>query len=483
MRRISWREVIAVRWAHMKWGRLVLGVLAAIALCPATAAGATTLFSYTGGEQTYTVPVGVTSVSIVAIGGPGGGTGGNSAGGRAADVSGVVDVTPGEVLYVEVGGGGGLPSGGWNGGGDGGSVIQGGVWGGGGASDVRTIPMSAGAISLTSRLIVAAGGGGADPPPGIPGGDAGKPGDGDPQAAGGPGTLTAGGAGGCGLPSVGCGEDGTIGIGGAGGHSGTGTDNRFGPGGGGGLYGGGGGGAAAGGYYGTGGGGSSEAPFDLGTMSLASLTTTPRVAITPVPAPSCRDTAMSTSAGRPLVVQLMCTEYAAKRLTYRIVVPPAHGTLTAVGLTGQVVYKPAAGFSGIDSFTYDASSTNGSSNVQTISIAVGPNPAAIAGRGRANKNGVQVPVACTGAPGAHCRLTVAMTEKDVTVGRRSIVIPAGMTKVIRVALNSAGRQLLSSHGNLRVSLVVTQIAGSKHEVVSRQTLTLKTSTASHWNKH
>jgi len=409
----------------------------------------------------------------VAIGGPGGGPGGNASGGRAADVSGVVDVTPGEVLYVEVGRGGGLPSGGWNGGGDGGSVTQGGVWGGGGASDVRTIPMSAGAISLTSRLIVAAGGGGADP--GIAGGDAGKPGDGDPQAAGGPGTQTAGGAGGCGLPSVGCGGDGTIGTGGAGGQSGTGVDNRFGGGGGGGLYGGGGGGAADGGYYGAGGGGSSEAPFDLGTMSLASLTTTPSVTITPVPAPSCRDAATSTPSGRPLVVQLMCTEYAAKPLTYRIVVAPAHGALRAVSLTGQVVYEPAAGFSGIDSFTYDASSTNGSSNVRTISIAVGPNLVASAGRGRANKTGVEVPVACTGARGAHCRLTVAMITNDVTVGRRSIVMSAGRTEVIPVALNSAGRRLLSSYGELRVSLVVTQTASTKHKVVSRQTLTLKTS--------
>jgi hypothetical protein len=72
-----------------------------------------------------------------------------------------------------------------------------------------------------------------------------------------------------------------------------------------------------------------------------------------------------------------------------------------------------------------------------------------------------------------------MTEKDVTVGRRSVVIPARTTKVIRVALNGAGRRLLSRHGKLRVSLVVTQTAGTKHHVVSRQTLTLKTSPTRH----
>jgi hypothetical protein len=214
---------------------------------------------------------------------------------------------------------------------------------------------------------------------------------------------------------------------------------------------------------------------------------------------------MSTPFGQPLVVQLVCTEYAAKPLTYMIVGAPAHGTSSAVGPTGQVMYTPAAGFSGIDSFTYDASSTNGGSYVQTISITVGPNPVGVAsaGRGRPNRTGVHVSVACTGAPGAHCQLTAAMTvtetfvrnklvalgsarskrpkktKKAVTVGRSSIVIRAATTKVIGIVLNSAGRQLLSSHDRLQVSLVVTQTAGATNELVSRQTLTIKTSPSKH----
>jgi Big-like domain-containing protein len=488
-------RVVAARsrghsWIHVKGGRVVVCVLAAVALCSATAARATT-FSYTGGEQTYTVPVGVRSVSIVAIGGPGGGPagpggtpGGPEPGGRAAEVSGVVDVAPGEVLYVEVGGTGGRPAGGFNGGGPGGTAFGSSVFGGGGASDVRLISSSADG-SLVSRLIVAGGGGGSsffDT-----GGDAGAPGidSGDPSIAAGAGTQNAGGAGGCGETRMGCGGDGSLGVGGAGGSSGTGGDAREGGGGGGGLFGGGGGVGNVTDGIGSGGGGSSKLPPDLYyTMSLASLTTPPSVTITPVPAPSCEGAALRTPFGRPLVVQLWCMEYAAKPLTYRVVVPPAHGTLSAVrvvGPAGQVVYKPAVGFSGIDSFTYDASSTNGTSNVKMISITVGPNPVGVAsaGRGRANNTGVEVPVACTGALGAHCRLTVAMTERDMNVGRRSVVIPARTTKIIRIALNSAGRQLLSSHGQLRVSLVVTQTAGTKRTVVSRQMLTLKTGPSRH----
>jgi hypothetical protein len=202
----------------------------------------------------------------------------------------------------------------------------------------------------------------------------------------------------------------------------------------------------------------------------------------------------------------MCTEYAAKPLTYGIVVAPAHGTLSPVGPTGQVMYTPAAGFSGMDSFTYDASSTNGSSNVQTISVTVGPNPVGVAsaGRDRAHNTEVKISVACTGAPGAHCRLTVTMTtlvrrthgapgstrsqrpnptKKAVIVGRSSTVMTAGGTMVIRLALNRLGRQRLSSYRKLRVSLVVTQTVGTKDDVVSRQTLTVKARPTRHKTKH
>lgn len=101
-------------------------------------------FTYTGAEQTFTVPVGVFSLHVLAVGGRGGAN--DLAGGVAAQVSGKLKVTPGQTLYIEVGGGGqnGGPSGGgggFNGGGSAGSSEGG---GGGGASDVRTSPSSAG---------------------------------------------------------------------------------------------------------------------------------------------------------------------------------------------------------------------------------------------------------------------------------------------------------------------------------------------------
>src|SRR5437588_8524627 len=104
-----------------------IAVLAAIVPCllasaAYAAAPIPTTFGYTSGEQTYTVPAGVTSVRLTATGAPGGaGAPGPNipgvAGGLGALVTGDLAVTPGEVLYVEIGGpggdgnanGGGLP--------------------------------------------------------------------------------------------------------------------------------------------------------------------------------------------------------------------------------------------------------------------------------------------------------------------------------------------------------------------------------------
>ena len=65
-----------------------------------------TIFSYTGTDQTYTVPVGTTSVTVTMWGAGGGGNG--NVGGPGAFVSGTLNVTPGDTLRVIVGQGGPL---------------------------------------------------------------------------------------------------------------------------------------------------------------------------------------------------------------------------------------------------------------------------------------------------------------------------------------------------------------------------------------
>lgn len=200
-------------------------------------------FTYTGGSQTFTVPPGVTQLTLTAKGAEGAYyVDGDQSGGSGASASATYSVTPGETLDVVVGGEGsgqnGGYAGGFNGGGAGGGAYSG---GGGGASDVRT-----GTDTLADRIIVAGGGGG----------DA-VTSSGGPVTGGNGGLLGAagGGAGGGGGTGSGGGAGGGNAAGGVLGGGGTGGGGMFSGGGGGGGYYGGGGGTGSGNYLATGGGG------------------------------------------------------------------------------------------------------------------------------------------------------------------------------------------------------------------------------------
>ncbi len=260
--------MLLARWTALG----LLCALACVLVSPAAEARASTqtaAYSFTGGEQRFIVPTGVFGVDVVAVGARGGSAGG--VGGVGAQVDGEVSVTPGETLYVEVGGDGAVDGGGFNGGGG----ASGGAAGGGGASDVRSSPLSAG-LSPDDRLLVAAGGGGG----GVlgsaaagAGGAAGQAGEEvAPNEGGGAGTLSGGGVGG--QEHCASGGSGVLGVGGAGGYY-----DFSGGGGGGGYYGGGGGGAGCTTGGAGGGGGSSLVPAG-GGVTLATANAEPRVEFT-----------------------------------------------------------------------------------------------------------------------------------------------------------------------------------------------------------
>lgn len=146
------------------------------AFCMAAANAATATFNFTGAEQQWVVPTGVTQVGIDASGASG--WSGENAGGRGANATGSLNVTPGETIYIYVGGQGTVATvlntpmgGGFNGGGHGQSNYTdpvNSVGGGGGASDVRQ-----GGNGLANRRLVAAGGGGSTDNTGTCGGDGG----------------------------------------------------------------------------------------------------------------------------------------------------------------------------------------------------------------------------------------------------------------------------------------------------------------------
>ena len=108
-------------------------------------------FALTSTEQCYTVPAGVLELEVVAIGGQGAAGQGAASGGNGAQASAVVPVSPGESLYVEVGGRAVSVGGAYNGGGEGGNDPEGEGGGGGGASDLRTCSATASSCPAGSR--------------------------------------------------------------------------------------------------------------------------------------------------------------------------------------------------------------------------------------------------------------------------------------------------------------------------------------------
>ena len=205
-------------------------------------------FSYTGSQQTFTVPSGVDLITIKAWGAQGGNITSYRilAGGKGGYATGELSVSAGNVLYVYVGGKGEdrlgnhpysgctAVSGGYNGGGT--TRSAGNSTPGGGASDIRSE-----GTALSNRIIVAGGGGGNGWTYAQGGAGGGSTGQAGTQSngggtGGGGGTQSAGGA--VGSRPTSCSKSaGSLGVGGDGGGSSAG------------------GGAGGGGYYGGGGGG------------------------------------------------------------------------------------------------------------------------------------------------------------------------------------------------------------------------------------
>jgi hypothetical protein len=96
----------------------------------------------------------------------------------------------------------------------------------------------------------------------------------------------------------------------------------------------------------------------------------------PPPPPTCFDVASLTLSTQPVPVSLSCIDERGAPLTYRIVSGPAHGTLGAVA-GDAVTYTATDGFSGNDTFTYQATSKGGTSEVATATVIVMEPPVVI----------------------------------------------------------------------------------------------------------
>ena len=323
-------------------------------------------FAFTGAPQTYTVPAGITALTVVANGAAGAvGT----SGGKGGRVTTTLKVTAGQVFNITVGGAAVSGTGGYNGGGT--NPTDG--YGGGGATDIRL-----NGTTLNNRIIVAGGGGGSSGT-GEKGGNGGGligangadyPGTGGSQTAGGTGIA-----------------NGALGIGGDGGtYSGAG---------GGGYYGGGSGIEVNGVGNGGGGGGSS---YTDGTKTIntvheqgansgdGSLQISIMPAIAYLGSPFCND--LTTGA-------VTLENNGAASGTYS-----STGGLTINTSTGEI--NPSTSTAGTYTVTYTATDVCGTATTSTASVTITEKPIVTIDGTPSFCTGTTTPLSTTAVGDAFC---------------------------------------------------------------------------------
>ena len=88
-------------------------------------------------------------------------------------------------------------------------------------------------------------------------------------------------------------------------------------------------------------------------------------------APSCQGTSVGVLAGSSASIPLACTDEGGDPIVRKIVTAPGKGTLGGIDqATGTVTYTPAAGFTGSDSFAFQASDGTNESAPASVSLTV-----------------------------------------------------------------------------------------------------------------
>ena len=404
---LVWRACLLVGM----WSCASAGSAVAAGPAPSCSGGTcTTTFGYSGAATTWTVPPGVSAPQFTVDGAAGANAGvrPNGFGGLGGEVAATLPLTAGQAVTISVGGAGQTQSslspgaGGFNGGGIGNTG-----GGGGGFSEVE--------VGSTLELLAGGGGGGGESGWNS-GGDGGY--GGQQGAAGGAGNsrsnpggwlLQGGGGGAAGGSGGGGGAGGAIegtdtcdGIpgspgGAASGSTGGATSAGYdagGGGGGGGYTGGGEGGSGAHDTvinqpsctfttgWGGGGGGSSFAATDVSpSFRNAVRSGNGQVTLSYTDPISASAQAYTAAENQPLVVSAASgvlsgvSAPGGDQLSASLVSDPADGALT-LNSDGSFTYTPASGYTGGDSFTYQASDSSGDAVTATVTLTVAAPPLA-----------------------------------------------------------------------------------------------------------
>jgi RHS repeat-associated protein len=132
--------------------------------------------------------------------------------------------------------------------------------------------------------------------------------------------------------------------------------------------------------------------------------------------PTASPLAISTDEDTPVAVRLRGEDVDSPVLTYAIVAPPAHGALE--GTPPDLVYRPAADFSGTDRFTYRVRDATSDSPPTAVTIAVNP---------KNDAPRITTTPVVAGTIGAEYRYDVDATDVDGDVLAYVLVrAPAGM---------------------------------------------------------
>jgi hypothetical protein len=395
----------------------------------------TVSFTYTGAVQTFTVPIGVTILTVDAVGNVGGNSSTGQRGGYGGRVQCALSVTGGEVLYINVGGPGHVgvagnsePPGFNDSGANGGwctSITGYGGGGGGGASDIR-----ANANGLANRVIVSGGGGGGGSNCTDPGGNGGSltgqsatP---CSDGAGGGGSQTGGGTGGV-YSGYGTANNGVLGWGGIAATTPYQSPGSAGGGGGGGYYGGG------GGSWGGGGGGSSYT--DVGTVQSISTPihtqgyNTTGVSYINLQMPSCVTPTTGTISGSSAGCIGTTTQYTTNS-TAGGVWSSSNPAVASVGSSTGLVSSLSPGTASI---SYALILSCGSAVPAPQTITVNPSPAPITGSSNV----------CSATPATLSSTTTGGTWSSsnsavATIGSSSGVVTGASQGVITITYTSLG---------------------------------------------
>jgi 6-phosphogluconolactonase (cycloisomerase 2 family) len=220
-------------------------------------------------------------------------------------------------------------------------------------------------------------------------------------------------------------------------------------------------------------------------------------------APACNSGSTAVTKGKSATVALTCVDADGDPVARAILSSPAHGTLGPVSdATGTVTYTPTTGYTGPDSFTFDASDGVNTGNSATASLVVAPpkfRGSKLASRTLIvdAKGNVTVKLTCPAGNGT-CRDTVSIFSskgtlphsakkkkraKATLLGRKSISVRAGKTLTKRFRLNKAGRKLAKAHKSFHARLILKSHGAATASVSHSYKVTIKRAKSHKKHKH